>query len=116
LTIIFFIIISQSYVTLNMDHVEEILTLNGALQRSYTGIRNRFYNKHYKPFLRDDEGEGNDQGDNEGKAKARATVLEGIAVNAWLMIWDSFDEKTWKVNLINLNLQGCYRYALYTSF
>jgi hypothetical protein len=46
-----------------MDHVEEILTLNGALQRSYTGIRNRFYNKHYKPFLRDDEGEGNDQGD-----------------------------------------------------
>jgi len=102
---------SQSYVTLNMDCVEEILTLDGALQRSYTGIRNRFYNKHYKPFLKDDE-----QGDDEGKAEARVIVPEGIAVNAWLMICDLFDEKTWKVNLINLNLQGCYRYALYTYF
>ncbi|XP_062170486.1 uncharacterized protein LOC133876218 [Alnus glutinosa] len=112
-----------SYVTLNMNRVEEILTLNGALRRSYTRLRNKLYNKHYKPFLKDDEEEGNEegneqgneQGDDEGKAKARATVPEGIAVNAWLMICGSFDEKLWKVNLINLNLQCCYRYAWNTT-
>jgi hypothetical protein len=102
-----------------MNRVEEILTLNGALRRSYTRLRNKLYNKHYKPFLKDDEDEGNEegneQGDDEGKAKARATVPEGIAVNAWLMICDSFDEKLWKVNLINLNLQCCYRYAWNTT-
>jgi hypothetical protein len=43
----------------------------------------------------------------EGKAKARAIVLEGIVVNTWLMICHSFDDKSWKVNLINLNLQCC---------
>jgi hypothetical protein len=106
-----------------MNRVEEILTHNGALRRSYTRLRNKLYNKHYKPFLRADEEEGNEEGNeqsneqgyDEGKAKARATVPEGIAVNAWLMICNSFHEKSWKVNLINLNLQCCYRYALNTT-
>jgi hypothetical protein len=33
---IFFIIMSQSYVILNKNRVEEMLTQNGALQHSYT--------------------------------------------------------------------------------
>jgi hypothetical protein len=76
-----FIIFALYLFCIIFSFMEEKLTLNDAFQRSYSRIRNKLWTNHYKPFVEEDEEEGN----KEGKAKARVIVPKDEANKAWPM-------------------------------
>jgi hypothetical protein len=101
-----------------MNRVEEILTLNGALRRSYTRLPTNFTTNTINHFSKMMKRRAMRRAMSKvmSRVMMRVKLRQGpLSLKVWLMICGSFDEKLWKVNLINLNLQCCYRYAWNTT-
>ena len=82
-----------------MDKYKHVKALENKMGRAYARLHSTLYRAHYKRHF-----EGIDASDAEAIARAndvarKTTLPLGFGFGQWKLICDSFDDKSWKVDI-----------------